>query len=67
MKVIDKFTIAHLLKHYISYFSLDELFNMIEIPPDEYLYTYAFPCYKLAKHEKKSPKDIAVAGVSCGN
>jgi arginyl-tRNA synthetase len=60
MKVIDKLKIAELLKSYISYFSLEEIFNLIEIPPDEYVYTYAFPCYRLAKQEKKSPKDIAL-------
>ena len=61
MNVIDKLTIADLLKSYIGYFSLEEIFNIIEIPPEEYVYTYAFPCYRLAKHEKKSPKDIALS------
>ena len=60
MNVIDKLAIADLLKPHISYFSLEEIFNIIEIPPDEYIYTYAFPCYRLAKQEKKSPKDIAL-------
>ena len=60
MNAINKSTIAHMLKHYISYLTIEEIFNIIEIPPDEHIYTYAFPCYKLAKHEKKSPKDIAL-------
>jgi arginyl-tRNA synthetase len=60
MNVIDKLAIADLLKPHISYFSLEEIFNIIEIPPDDYIYTYAFPCYRLAKQEKKSPKEIAL-------
>ena len=36
-----------------------ELASFIEIPPDEKLGDYAFPCFKLAKSLKKAPPVIA--------
>ncbi|MBY9004330.1 MAG: arginine--tRNA ligase [Candidatus Lokiarchaeota archaeon] len=59
MKIIDKKFIAVILSEYISYFSIEELESFVEIPPDEFSYTYAFPCFRLAKFEKKSPLLIA--------
>ena len=59
MNIIDKKFIAEILSEYISYFSVEELESFIEIPPDEFSYTYAFPCYRLAKFEKKAPLLIA--------
>ncbi len=57
--IIDKKFIAEILAKYISYFSVEELESFVEIPPDEFSYTYAFPCYRLAKFEKKAPLLIA--------
>ena len=59
MIIIDKKFIAEILSEYISYFSIEELESFVEIPPDEFSYTYAFPCFRLAKFEKKSPLIIA--------
>ncbi len=59
MIIIDKKYIAEILSKYISYFSVEELESFIEIPPDEFSYTYAFPCFRLAKFEKKAPLLIA--------
>ena len=59
MNIIDKKFIAEILSEYISYFSVEELESFIEIPPDEFSYAYAFPCYRLAKFEKKAPLLIA--------
>ena len=56
---VDKRMIAKLLASKISYFSEDELLNLIEIPPSEIEYDYAFPCFRLAKFEKKNPNLIA--------
>ena len=59
MIIIDKKYIAEILSKYISYFSVEELESFIETPPDEFSYTYAFPCFRLAKFEKKNPLLIA--------
>ena len=36
-----------------------EIENLIEIPPDEKLGDYSFPCFVLAGKLKKSPQEIA--------
>jgi arginyl-tRNA synthetase len=59
MKLIDKRSIAELLKEYISELSLEEIESLIEIPPLEIDFTYAFPCFKLSKFLKKAPNQIA--------
>jgi arginyl-tRNA synthetase len=59
MKAIDKKAIAVILKDYISNLTLEELESLIEIPPHELSYTYAFPCFKLSKLRKKAPNIIA--------
>jgi len=59
MIIIDKKTIANHLSKYISYFTEEEIENLIEIPPSTINYSYAFPVYQLAKFEKKSPNLIA--------
>ncbi|MFC1648693.1 arginine--tRNA ligase [Nanoarchaeota archaeon] len=38
---------------------LDEIYSLIEVPPDPKLGDYAFPCFALAKKQGKSPADIA--------
>jgi len=59
MIIIDKKTIANHLSKYISYFTEEEIENLIEIPPSTINYSYAFPVFQLAKFEKKSPNLIA--------
>ena len=59
MSIVDKRKIAELLKGYISYYSIKELESLIEVPPPDISFTYAFPCYRLSKHEKKAPNQIA--------
>lgn len=60
MKAIDKATIAEFLHDYITRITIEEIKSLIEIPPPEIEYTYAFPCFKLIKWEKvKDPKIIA--------
>jgi len=59
MKVFDKTAIAQFLDEYISQLKVQDIEVLIEIPPIEIDYTYAFPCFSLAKVEKKSPKVIA--------
>ncbi|MEE9378176.1 MAG: arginine--tRNA ligase [Candidatus Lokiarchaeia archaeon] len=59
MKIIDKKSIAKILEEYISDLNLKEIELLIEIPPPELDYIYAFPCFKLSKIQKKSPNLIA--------
>jgi arginyl-tRNA synthetase len=60
MKVIDKKSIAEVLERYISDFSIEEIESLIEIPPPEFDFTYAFPCFKLSNFLKKAPNLIAL-------
>jgi arginyl-tRNA synthetase len=60
MKVIDKRSIAEVLKKFISDLSVEEIESSIEIPPPELDFTYAFPCFKLSKSYKKAPNQIAL-------
>lgn len=39
--------------------SLDEIYSYIEIPPNQDMGDYAFPCFKLAKALRKAPPVIA--------
>jgi len=59
MKIFDKKAIAEALDEYISYLKIEEIETLLEIPPSEIDFTYAFPCFSLAKIEKKSPDLIA--------
>ena len=59
MKVIDKRSLAYILKEYISDLNLEEIEALLEIPPPEFDYTYAFPCFRLSKFQKKEPNLIA--------
>jgi arginyl-tRNA synthetase len=59
MKIFDKITIAEFLEEYISELKLGEIESLLEIPPSEIDFTYAFPCFGLAKLKKKSPDIIA--------
>ena len=59
MIIIDKKTIAEFLAEYITNLSITEIKNLIEIPPPDFDFSYAFPCFQLAKFEKKAPNIIA--------
>ena len=59
MIIIDKKTIAEFLAEYITNLSITEIENLIEIPPQDFDFSYAFPCFQLAKFEKKAPNIIA--------
>ncbi len=59
MQLIDKKTIANHLSRYIPYLELEEIEKIIEIPPLDINFSYAFPVFRLAKFEKKSPNDIS--------
>src|SRR3989344_8290471 len=39
--------------------SEEKVQSLIEIPPDSSLGDYAFPCFALAKEQKKNPSEIA--------
>ncbi len=60
MKAIDKTTVAQFLSEYIPQLTVQDIEALIEIPPPEIDYTYAFPCFRLAKVEKIAPKIIAM-------
>jgi len=38
----------------------DEIAQLLEVPPDERLGDFAFPCFSLAKQLRRNPKDIAL-------
>ena len=59
MKFVDKKSLAEFLSGFIPQIPLEEIEASIEIPPGNLDYTYSFPCFKLAKIEKKAPKVIA--------
>jgi arginyl-tRNA synthetase len=59
MRIIDKKTIADLLAEKVKEHDKEEIKALLEIPPPEIEFTYAFPCFKLAKIEKKSPNLVA--------
>ncbi|MFX0040427.1 MAG: arginine--tRNA ligase [Promethearchaeota archaeon] len=59
MKIIDKQTIGEILAEKIKGLNNVEIKALLEIPPSEIDFTYAFPCFNLAKIEKKSPDLLA--------
>jgi len=59
MKIIDKKTMAVFLSENIKTLNKEEIKGLLEISPSEIDFTYAFPCFRLAKIEKKSPDLIA--------
>ena len=62
MLIVDKTTIAEFLIERIKDFpkiGVLALENYIEIPPLEINYTYAYPCFPLAKSRKTDPNLIA--------
>lgn len=54
-----KLAVAECLKAKIEDLSLEEIKELIEVPPNKDMGDYAFPCFKLAKIFKKAPNMIA--------
>ena len=54
-----KEAISKLLKKYVKEFKEEEIKNSLEVPPSEDFGDYSFPCFSLAKIEKKSPLFIS--------
>jgi arginyl-tRNA synthetase len=50
---------AEILKQKIN-LSLDEILQLIEIPPENIPGDFAFPCFQIAKALKKSPAQVAI-------
>ncbi len=59
MLILDKKGIAEILLEHISVLKLKEIIDLLEIPPSEIEFDYAFPCFRLSRLEKKSPDLIA--------
>ncbi|MBY9020078.1 MAG: arginine--tRNA ligase [Candidatus Lokiarchaeota archaeon] len=59
MIIIDKNTIAEYLSNYLPNFLQQDIIDLVEIPPQDLNYSYAFPCFQLAKIKKKPPDQIA--------
>lgn len=61
--------IAELLAENIEGPGIDEIEGMIEVPADEKMGDYAFPCFRLAKEYRKAPQIIAgeIAGKIAGS
>jgi arginyl-tRNA synthetase len=57
--MVSKKRIAEYLTQYISYISVEKIESLIEIPPSNINFSYAFPTFQLARHEKKAPEVIA--------
>jgi arginyl-tRNA synthetase len=54
-----KLELASFLKDKITCLSEEEIYAMIEIPTNDSMGDYAFPCFKLAKELRKAPPMIA--------
>ena len=54
-----KYEISKLISDCIG-IELNKIKEFIEIPPDNNMGDFSFPCFRLAKELKKSPQDIAV-------
>lgn len=61
--------VVYLLKDQIEFLSEDEIKLLVEVPPSYDMGDYAFPTFRLAKEQKKSPNIIAeeLAGRFSGN
>lgn len=54
-----KNVLCSLLKDYLEGINIDEIENLLEVPPKSELGDYSFPCFSLAKKLRKSPNIIA--------
>ena len=61
--------IAEIIAPAVGSLTASEILEMVESPTDSKLGDYAFPCFKLAKAERKAPHLLAVeiAGKIAGN
>ncbi|MFX1378848.1 MAG: arginine--tRNA ligase [Promethearchaeota archaeon] len=60
MKIIDKKAVAEILGEKVKGLNIEEIETLLEIPPSDIDFTYAFPCFRLAKIEKKTPNLVAI-------
>ena len=51
--------ISDILSKHIQGLQIDEILEMIEIPPNPQMGDFAFPCFKLAKHFESSKSDCS--------
>jgi arginyl-tRNA synthetase len=51
--------IAEIIMTALDGLTFDEVLEMVEIPTDNKMGDYAFPCFKLAKTMRKAPPVIA--------
>lgn len=51
--------VSHMLVSYLDGFTDEEIFNLLEVPPDQELGDYSLPCFQMAKNMKKAPQQIA--------
>jgi len=51
--------LCNLLKNYLDGLDINEIENLLEVPPQNELGDYSFPCFSLAKKLHKSPNIIA--------
>ncbi|MGL5379227.1 arginine--tRNA ligase [Clostridium sp.] len=54
-----KLELAKILAEKVTALSVEEIYNMIEVPANTEMGDYAFPCFKLAKELRKAPPIIA--------
>ena len=54
MIILDKTTLAEFLNRFIPNLTKEEIKTIIEIPGVDINYTYALPCFKIAKSTKKA-------------
>jgi arginyl-tRNA synthetase len=59
MTFTDKKAIAAILHKHIKHLNIDEIENLIEIPPENIEFEYSFPCFRIAKQEKIPPNVVA--------
>ena len=55
----QKAKIAELLSGVVEELGKDEIESLIEIPPEQEMGDFAFPCFKLAKTMRTAPPRIA--------
>ena len=59
MKSIYLKFVAEAIKKNVENFDYHEIEDLIEIPPPEINYNYAFPCFQLARSQRRAPSLIA--------
>ena len=54
-----KLGIANILNDNIDVLSQQEIYDILEVPPNSEMGDFSFPCFKLSKALRKSPQAIA--------